>query len=83
MRARLFAEPQLFLKTQRIATEEPPLPAIAEVQRDLDVTLAILRRARRRLRGMTVELDQEQCRQLHGTIRREEQELSRLGTVIP
>jgi len=83
VRARLFAEPQLFLKTQRIATEEPPLPAIGEVERDLDVTLAILRRARRRLRGMTVELDQEQCRQLHGTIRRVEQELSRLGTVIP
>jgi ParB/RepB/Spo0J family partition protein len=83
VRARLFAEPQLFLKTQRISTDEPPLPVIAEVERDLDVTLTILRRARRRLRGMTVELDQEQCRQLHGTIRRVEQELSRLGRMIP
>lgn len=80
MRARLFAEPQLFLKTQRVSTDEP---AIAEVERDLDVTLAILRRARRRLRGMTVDLDEEQCRQLHGTIRRVEQELNRVGTMIP
>lgn len=79
----LFAQPQLFLKTQRVSTDEPPLPAIAQVERDLDVTLAILRRARRRLRGVTVELDREQCRQLHGTIRRAEEELGRLGTMIP
>jgi ParB/RepB/Spo0J family partition protein len=83
VRARLIAEPQLLLKTQRVSTDEPPLPAIAEVERDLDVTLAILRRARRRLRGVTVELDREQCRQLHGTIRRVEEELSRLGAMIP
>ncbi len=83
VRARLFAEPQLFLKTQRVWTGEPPLPAMAELERDLDVTLAILRRARRRLRGVTVELDREQCRQLHGTICRVEEELSRLGSMIP
>lgn len=82
VRARLFAQPQLFLKTQRVSTEEP-LPVIAEVERDLDVTLALLRRARRRLRGVTVELDPEQCRQLQGTIRRVEEELSRLGSMIP
>jgi ParB family transcriptional regulator, chromosome partitioning protein len=83
VRARLFAEPQLFLKTQRISADEPPLPAIAQVEQELDVTLGILRRARRRLRGVTVELDREQCRQLHGTIHRVEEELSRLGAVIP
>lgn len=45
--------------------------------------LSILGRARLRLHGVTVELDPDQCRQLHGTIQRVEQELSRLEARIP
>jgi ParB family transcriptional regulator, chromosome partitioning protein len=47
VRARVLAEPELFLKTQRQTPSANPAPAA--VERDLEMALAILRRAGRRL----------------------------------
>src|ERR1017187_6950730 len=56
VRERLLDEPQLFLKTQREHAVGPPSPAMVELGRDLEVVVAIARRANRRLSGATVEL---------------------------
>ena len=83
VRERLLDEPQLFLKTQRQHAAEPPSPAMMEIDRDLDVVVAIARRASRRLSGATVELDQPQCAETHHKIQRAIDELSRLAAKIP
>jgi ParB family chromosome partitioning protein len=62
VRERILSEPELFLKTQR----QPPLtkPAAAEqVERDLEMALAILRRAGRRLTEALPEMNAAQQEQ--------------------
>ena len=83
VRERLLDEPQLFLKTQRQREADPPLPAMAELDRDLEIMMAIARRANRRLSGVTVELDMPQCAETHSKIRRALDELVRLAAKIP
>ena len=48
VRERILAEPELFLKTQRQAPAAKPA-AVEQVERDLEMAIAILRRAGRRL----------------------------------
>jgi ParB family chromosome partitioning protein len=83
VRDRLLDEPQLFLKTQREHAVDPPSPAMVELGRDLEVVVAIARRANRRLSGATVELDQPQCAETHRKIDRALEELDRLAAKIP
>src|SRR5271165_4205872 len=83
VRERLLDEPQLFLKTQREHAVDPPLPAMVELGRDLEVVAAIARRANRRLSGATVELDMPQCVETHRKIDRALEELGRLAAKIP
>src|ERR1017187_3286690 len=73
VRERLLDEPQLFLKTQREHESAPRLPAMAELDRDLEIVMAIARRANRRLSGVTVELDMPQCAETHSKARRQPQ----------
>jgi hypothetical protein len=83
VRERLLDEPQVFLKTHRQHAADPPSPAIAELGRELDVVMALARRANRRLSGATVELDQPQCTEAHHKIQRAIDELDRLAAKIP
>ena len=59
-RERILAEPELFLKTQR----QPPAPPLrtyaAELERDLELAVASLERARRRLAQAMPEMDGRQ-----------------------
>ena len=72
-RQRLLAEPELFLKTQR----QPPLatpPAVEQLQRDLEMAIAILRRAGRRLPEAMTEMNgpqQEHAQRQMESARRE------------
>jgi len=83
VRQRLLADPQLFLKTQRQHEKSPAAPALVELSRDLDVVIAMMRRANRRLRGATVELDPPQCAQTQSQIRLALEELNRLAIKLP
>ncbi|EQD68707.1 ParB domain protein, partial [mine drainage metagenome] len=83
VRERLLAEPQLFLKTQRQCEKSPAAPAMVELSRDLDVVIAMVRRANRRLRDATVELDLPQCAQTQAQIRLALEELNRLAIKLP
>src|ERR1035437_4064619 len=83
VRDRLLDEPQLFLKTQREHAVDPPSPAMVELGRDLEVVVAIARRANRRLSGATVELDTLECAETHSKIDRALEELGRLAAKIP
>ena len=83
VRQRLLAEPQLFLKTQRQREKSPAAPAMVELSRDLEVVIAMVRRANRRLRGATVELDLPQCAQTQAQIRLALEELNRLAIKLP
>jgi len=51
------------------AREESGRPGMVELSRDLEVVIAMVRRANRRLRGATVELDLPQCAQTQAQIR--------------
>jgi len=83
VRQRLLADPQLFLKTQRQREKSPVAPAMVELSRDLEVVIAMVRRANRRLRGATVELDLPQCAQTQAQIRLALEELNRLAIKLP
>jgi len=52
---------------------------MVELSRDLEVVIAMVRRANRRLRGATVELDLPQCAQTQAQIRLALEELNRLA----
>ena len=53
IRQRILQEPQLFLKAQRQReADPPPADGVAALMRDLDITVAIIRRANRRLAGV-------------------------------
>ena len=56
---------------------------MVELSRDLDVVIAMMRRANRRLRGATVELDLPQCAQTQAQIRLALEELNRLAIKLP
>ena len=83
IRQRILQQPQLFLKTQRQREPDPPADGVAELLRDLEMVVAITRRANRRLAGATVELDRPQCIAAHSQIDRARQELHRLAAKIP
>src|SRR5215831_14735528 len=84
IRQRILQEPQLFLKAQRQReVNPPPADGVAALLRDLEIVVAILRRANRRLAGATVELDRWQSTQLHSKVERAQHELRRLTTKIP
>jgi ParB/RepB/Spo0J family partition protein len=76
-RERILAEPELFLKTQR----QPPAvkaAAIEQVERDLEMAMAILRRAGRRLAAALPEMTGLQQEQTQGQIENARRELVRM-----
>lgn len=60
MRKRLLEQPDLFLKAQREVEHSPPLPAVTQLMRDLEMASAIVSRASKRLREAATEMDPSQ-----------------------
>ena len=86
IRQRIFEQPQLFLKTQSQTAPPPADSSIQQVLGDLEMISAIARRANRRLKTATAELermDQAQSEQMQQQLQRTLEELSRLAIAIP
>jgi ParB family chromosome partitioning protein len=77
VRERVLAEPELFLKTQR----QPPAtrPAAVALERDLEMAVAILHRASRRLAEALPEMDRRQQEQTQCRIESARRELDRMA----
>jgi ParB family chromosome partitioning protein len=80
VRERILAEPELFLKTQR----QPPAarPAAAALERDLEMAVAILHRAGRRLAEALPEMDGPQQEQAQRQLESARRELERMAARI-
>ena len=75
VRERILAEPELFLKTQRQAPPAKPA-AVEQVERDLDMVIAILRRTGRRLAEALPEMTGTQQKQAQGQMENARRELN-------
>ena len=87
IRKRILDDPGLFFKTQRQAQEKAPdpegTPTGAELLRDLEMVVAIVNRAQRRLAGAAAtELDCEQSRAARQQIDRIQKQLHRIDEEI-
>jgi ParB/RepB/Spo0J family partition protein len=80
-RERILAEPELFLKTQRQVVSPKPA-AVEQIGRDLEMALAILRRAGRRLTEALPEMNGAQQGQTQSCIESARRELSRMAERI-
>ena len=81
VRERILAEPELFLKTQR----QPPVAkpaAVEQVERDLEMAIAILHRASRRLHEAMAEMNDAQQEQTGRRIESARRELARMAERI-
>jgi len=79
-RERILAEPELFWKAQR---QPPPAqPAVEQVERDLEMALAILHRASRRLGEALVEMNGRQREQTQQRIESARRQLHRMAERI-
>jgi len=81
VRERILAEPELFLKTQRQAPANIPA-TVAQVERDLDMAVAILRRAGRRLAEALPEMTGPQQKQAQCQMETARRELQRMAERI-
>jgi ParB/RepB/Spo0J family partition protein len=83
IRKRILDDPELFFKTQRQAQEKAPAGAGAELLRDLEMAVAIVNRAQRRLTGAAAtELDDQQSRAARHQIERIQSQLRRIDEEI-
>jgi len=78
VRERILAEPELFFKTQRRSLPVDTTQAAA-LERDLEMALTILRRARRRLREALPEMASAQQQNVQRQIAHAHRELDRMG----
>ena len=81
VRERILAEPELFLKTQRQPPAAKPA-AVEQVERDLEMAIAILRRAGRRLAEALLEMTGSQQKQAQGQMENARRELNRMAERI-
>jgi len=81
VRERILAEPELFLKTQRQPSTAKPA-AVEQVERDLEMAIAILRRAGRRLAEALPEMTVLQQKQAQGQIENAHREVNRMAERI-
>jgi ParB family transcriptional regulator, chromosome partitioning protein len=78
VRERILAQPELFLKTQRQPQAAKPA-ALELVERDLEMALAILRRAGRKLTEALPEMNAAQQEQAQRSIESARRELNRMA----
>jgi len=81
VRERILAEPELFLKTQRRPAATKPA-AVEQVERDLQMAIAILHRAGRRLAAAMTEMTGPQQKQAQVQIENARRELARMSERI-
>jgi ParB/RepB/Spo0J family partition protein len=82
VRKRILDDPELFFKTQRQAQEKAAGTG-AELLRDLEMVVAIVNRAQRRLAGAAAtELDDQQCKAARHQIERVQKQLHRIDEEI-
>jgi ParB/RepB/Spo0J family partition protein len=84
VRARILAAPELFLKTQRqppapAASALPPATQAAALERDLEMAVAIVERAGRRLAEAMAEMNGKQLDQVQHRIGQARRELERMA----
>jgi ParB family transcriptional regulator, chromosome partitioning protein len=83
VRKRILDDPELFFKTQRQAQEKAPPGTGAELLHDLEMVVAIVNRAQRRLAGAAVtELDDQQSKAARHQIERIQKQLHRIDEEI-
>jgi ParB/RepB/Spo0J family partition protein len=83
VRKRILDDPDLFFKTQRQALEKAPAGVGAELLRDLEMVVAIVNRAQRRLAGAAAtELDDQQLKAARHQIDRIQKQLHRIDEEI-
>ncbi len=83
IRRRILEDPELFFKTQRQALEKAPSGTGAELLRDLEMVVAIVNRAQRRLAGAAAtELDDQQGKAARHQIERIQNQLRRIDEEI-
>jgi ParB/RepB/Spo0J family partition protein len=83
VRKRILDGPELFFKAQCQAQEKAPAGMGAELLRDLEMVVAIVNRAQRRLAGATaMELDPQQCQATRHQIERIQKQLHRIDEEI-
>jgi len=83
IRKRILDDPGLFFKTQRQAQEKAPAGTGAELLRDLEMVVAIVNRAQRRLAGAAAsELDEQQSKAVRHQIDRIQKQLHRIDEDI-
>jgi ParB/RepB/Spo0J family partition protein len=83
IRKRILDDPELFFKTQRQAQETAPAGTGAELLRDLEMVVAIVNRAQRRLAGAAAtELDHQQSKAARHQIERIQSQLRRMDEEI-
>jgi ParB/RepB/Spo0J family partition protein len=83
IRKRILDDPELFFKTQRQGQEQAPVGAGAELLRDLEMVVAIVNRAQRRLAGAAAtELDDQQSKAARHQIDRIQKQLHRIDEEI-
>jgi hypothetical protein len=83
LRKRILDDPELFFKTQRQAHPKVPFTAGAELIRDLEMVVAIVNRAQRRLTGAeAMELDRQQCEAAQHQIEHIQKQLRRIDDKI-
>jgi len=83
IRKRILDDPELFFKTQRQAQEKAPAGTGAELLRDLEMVVAIVNRAQRRLAGAAAaELDEQQSKGARHQIERIQSQLRRIDEEI-
>ena len=82
VRKRILDDPELFFKTQRQAQEKAAGTG-AELLRDLEMVVAIVSRAQRRLAGAAAtELDDQQCKAAKHQLERIQKQLHRIDEEI-
>ena len=81
IRKRILDEPELFFKAQRQVEPKPAAPA-AELLRDLEMAMAIVSRASRRLNGALPEMTRGQCEEVRRQIERIQNQLHRMDGKI-
>jgi len=83
IRKRILEDPELFFKAQRQAQEKVPAGTGAELLRDLEMVMAIVNRAQRRLAAAAAtELNEQQSKAARHQIERIEKQLHRLDEEI-
>src|SRR3954452_12585900 len=83
VRKRILDDPELFFKAQRQVQEKAPAGTGAELLRDLEMVVAIMNRAQRRLAGAAAtELDDQQSKAARHQIEHIQKQLHRIDEEI-